>query len=330
MNDSSAARSEIKHGRMLTGSFFSAAALDFLRSFYVAWGHQAVLAGGAVWFDGGSFSLMSSPTVLLPDVAESSVRALLRHTGKLAAVYGTKDAEAIRVPLFTLRDKNYDLANLQRQFRQQVRAAASRMEARECTWDEWSAAASRCDRETLVRRGKVVAANHPLLTPRGRERIVEAATAIPELRVHACFLNDEIVAYLVHLTLGETCEGLLAHRCETAHDSFDRFASHLLYFSFAKVALARPEVRAVCVGRQSVPANATLARFKCHAGFQPEPYHLRIRLHPLLAPVLENRIAAMLMRSIRIGLAKRLPDLTNVEVLERAGHRTGALTTLPP
>lgn len=292
--------------------------LAALRSFYEAWGHQCLVAHGAVWFDGGAFSLMSIPSVLKPDLSIPDVRILLSRTRKLAAVYPSETSHGVPVPLFTLRDKDYGPASLQRQFRQQVRTASALMEVRECPWREWRDAALRCDRETLLRRGIGPGTVHPLLTTAGREQIALAAAAVPGLRIQACFRGSEILAYLVHITFDGVCEGLMAHRCESGPEATTRHASHLLYYSFARWAITQDGIGMVCVGRQSVPANVSLARFKVHAGFQPEPYHVRIRLHPLLAPALENRLAAGLLRVIRIRFTGAIPPLANLEVLESA------------
>jgi hypothetical protein len=284
-----------------------------LAEFYEAFGNTIIPAGGVLWFDGGAFSMMSIPTNLFTDIAESEVRQILSRSGKLAAVYRVARHGDATVPLFVLRDKEYGPGHLQRQFRQQVRAASVHMEVRECPWGKWASTGLRCDQSTLARRGLAVSAPHPLLSPVGRKRIAEAAQAVPGLGLLACFHSGEIAAYMVHLTLGEVCEGLLAHR------GGERFASQLLYYSFARAAIARPEIKQVSVGRQSVPANESLARFKRHAGLVEEPCHLRIRLHPLLAPILENRHASALLGTLRRALSVKVPALANLEVIERAG-----------
>ena len=115
------------------------------------------------------------------------------------------------------------------------------------------------------------------------------------------------------------CEGLLAHRVDSEIDSPTRHSSHLLYFSFARAAISDPEIQAVCVGRQSLPAKESLTRFKLHAGFLPEPCHLRFRLHPMLAPFLENGFSAALLKRVRVGLSGKIPALANLEVMEQAG-----------
>ena len=112
-------------------------------------------------------------------------------------------------------------------------------------------------------------ANHPLLSDEGRRRIASIAVKIPNLRIHACFYQNEIAAYLVHITFGSICEGLMTNRREGTLEPAVKYASHLLYYTFAKQAISRPEVQMVCVGRQSVPPNDTLARFKAPAG-RPE------------------------------------------------------------
>ena len=201
-----------------------------LQWFYQSWGHQAVIAGGTVWFDGGSFSSISIPTAISPVIEDRQVRSLLNQTRKLAAIYRTHQPDGIPVALDTMRDKSYALGHLQRQFRQQVRSASTRLEVRECTWEEWKTAARRCDHETLSRRTPRLRGDHPLLTASRREQVVTAARAVPSLRLHACLWDEEIVAYLVHVTLGTICEGLMSHRCDDSHNSAARHAAHLLYY----------------------------------------------------------------------------------------------------
>lgn len=303
-------------GRPATRIIPSSANFAELREFYEAWGHRTVVEGDALWFDGGSFSMMSIPTTHVPGIETSAVRRLLARTVKAAAIYRVSEQGETSVPLFMLRDKSYDLDHLQRQFRQKVLAAAPALQVRECSWEEWRIAASRCDRDTLTRHRRAVPVSHPLLLSAGRERIARVAALVPGLRIHACFYGDEIVAYLAHLTFGDICEGLLAHRCDARGISPARHASHLLYFSFAQSAIARPEISAVCVGRQSVPANEPLAQFKRHAGFAVEPCYLRIHLHPVLAPFLENRAASAFLQTIRTVFSGKVPALRNLEVLE--------------
>lgn len=304
------------------GENLSPEVLVNLCDFYNAIGSHAIAAGGVVWFVAGSFSLCATPTMLLPDLREKEVRGLLWRTKKLAAIYGVSQDEGATVPVYVLRDKSYDLKNLQRQFRQHVVRAQKVLEARECTWKEWETAAVRCDEETLLRRGMDSKASHPLLSPDGRSKVVSIAERIPELRIQACFYGDEIVAYLVHLTMGSVCEGLMIHRRDDRAEDYCRDASHLVYYTFAKAAMARPEIQTVCVGRQSVPAKDALAGFKRHAGFEEVPYPLRFRLNSFIAPVFETRLGARMLRAVRETFGRKVPALGNLEVMERASIRS--------
>ena len=295
--------------------------LETLREFYDALGYRTQSAGGTIWFDGGSFSVMATPTSILPDLNDKQVREVLGRMGRVVAVYGTTKNEGTVVPMYTLRDKNYDLKNLQRQFKQQVNKAMQELEYRECTWEEWETLGKRCDQETLERRGQSQNANHPLLSDEGRRRIASIAVKIPNLRIHACFYQNEIAAYLVHITFGSICEGLMTNRREGTLEPAVKYASHLLYYTFAKEAISRPEVQMVCVGRQSVPPNDTLARFKAHAGFTSEPYYLRFRMQKYLAPVFERKLTAKVLQLIRSKLVNKVPALENLEVIERSSLR---------
>ncbi|MFM8251955.1 MAG: hypothetical protein ACKOBW_10210 [Planctomycetota bacterium] len=301
-----------------TAPFIPASTLYALRDFYEAWGHQAVVAGGAVWFNAGSFCMVSSPTVVIPQLEDPAARRLLWETRRLAAIYGSTQTEGTSVSAYVLSDKTYDMNHLQRQFRQHVVKASKHLEVRECSWNEWIVAAQTCDEDTLARRGTADVASSPLLDQARRQTIAKIAATIPDFRIQACFFGREMVAYLVHLTMGSVCEGLMIHRRNDSLDSSAKYASHLVYFHFTKALITQPEITKVCVGRQSIPFNPSLSSFKRHAGFIEEPYHLRFRLHPLFAPAIENRASAWVLRSLRQAFAGRLPFLANLEVLERA------------
>lgn len=296
---------------------------EALKEFYRLWGHQAEVQGGCVWFDGGTFSLMSIPTTLTSQSSVAEVRSLLRRTGKLAAVYRVPSPCRITLPVYFLRDKNYDLAALSRQFRQKVRSAATRMEVRQVEWSAWEHSALPCDRDTLLRHGNRRRTSHPLLDPKHRARVAEAARATPGLALHACYCGQTIVAYLIHLSMEPICEGLFLHRIDSLSEPEARFASHLLYYQFAHEMIRRSEVGGICVGRQSIPANPSLGRFKRQAGFSEEPCHLSIKAHPLLAPLVENSITACLLAGLRHRGVRFLPILSNLEVLEKASAKSG-------
>jgi hypothetical protein len=303
-----------------TGSSpISRSTLEGLAGFYAALGRRMIVKDEVLWFDCGAFSTMSVLTTVPTGIADREVRGILCRTRKLAAVYRVAAAAGLEVPMFMLRDKDYGPANLQRQFRQHVERASSFLEARECSWEEWETRALDCDWQTIARQGGSPKPGVGLLCPEVRRRIAEAGRAVPRLRIHACFHGKEIAAYLIHVSFGGMCEGLLANRVDSEIDSPTRHASHLLYFSFAKAAISDPDIQSVCVGRQSIPAKETLTRFKRHAGFLPEPCHLRFRLHPVLAPFLENQFSAALLKRVRLGLSGKIPALANLEVMEKAG-----------
>ena len=294
-------------------------AMERLAAFYQAIGHRACVAGGCVWFDGGAFSMMSIPSTLVADIRDEQVRGLLARFGKVAAVFPVLGEAGREVSLFVLRDRSYGLGHLQRQFRQKVLAAATRMEVRESCWEEWLERAVRCDRETLVRRG-CGRSMHPLLLRSGRERIAAAGELVPGLRVDACFVGREIAAYMVSLTQGGVCEGLMAHRVHSVAGSMEQNASHLLYYDFARRAFGRGDVSSVCVGRQSIPANHPLGEFKRHAGYDEERCFLRVLIHPALAPLVGNRLAVGLLGGVRKRFSAKVAAFRNLEVLECAGE----------
>lgn len=282
-----------------------------LAALYRALGHQVVAGAGVLWRDGGRLALVAEPSGAAPTGGVAEIRGLLRRHRRLAAIFCTDQPSGKSVPLFTAT-VGFTAGGARRQFRQQLRVARRLCTVRPLSWEDWRDMALPCDRAALRRQGR---ADAPLLHPAGRAGLAATAATAPELSLLGCFAGDRLAAYLVVRTRGAIRDGLVMHWDDelAAHHP-----THLLYAEAVARLIGEPAIRELRIGRQSLPANPGLDRFKRNAGFEERPCHLAVLLHPWVAPLLETRPAAWLLARLRRLLTPVWPGAAALEVIELA------------
>ena len=269
-------------------------------------GEKTWHGAGGVWAAGGMFSLYAEPTAAGVEVGRGEMERLLRASGRLVALAVVPRPTGREVATYWLRDREYGMHSLQRQFRQQVRRAAERCEVRRVTWEELGAR-SAAIHEGLARRGRD---GMGLRDPARRERFWRAAAAVPGFEAWGVFSDGDLVAYLTVLCWRGCAYGMHMH-WGGMHG--EKRPTHLLYYETARAMMADPAVAAFTTGRQTVPACAELDRFKRHAGFIVEMKPLAVVMHPrwrLFLRMLPVRWLAMGVRWI--------PMLSRGEVIAAA------------
>ncbi len=292
--------------------------MNALPALYSGMGYEVVVMGGTLWRSAGALALASEPSGAVYTGDEAGIRAMLRQHRRLAAIFCTAHPSGKTVAHFALSAGQR--ASVQRQFAQHVKRAAQQGEVRQLDWREWQLKGLACDRASLARHGT---ADAPCLHEDGRRRLAEAAAADPALILYGYFTHSgEIAAYLLCRIEDGVCQGLFMHWDDALADLRP---THLLYDGARKALLALPGVEVLRIGRQAIPENAGLDRFKRHAGFAATPCHVGVLVHPLVAPLLERRATAWLLSLIRRSLAPRFPGLNALEVLECAAPTRRAM-----
>ncbi|WP_009959200.1 GNAT family N-acetyltransferase [Verrucomicrobium spinosum] len=285
-----------------------------LAEFYQRTGRTGEILAGGVWSEETSLSLMSIPGMVPLRPSAKDLAGLLRQKGKMAAVFGCGHSTGRMVDAFVIRDRAYGEHSLQRQFRQQLRHAQKACHCRPLAWSEMPRLALPVNQATLRRRQKV----NPWLTERQLwSRYCDAASQVPGLEVMGCFVGGEMAAYMVTWLHAGVSHGLQMAWSETFRQEHP---THALYYENVRTQMARSEVLAVSVGRQTAPAMAAVDRFKCHAGFVREPCRMGVVLHPVAAPILTHPWSRRSFRLLRERAGRRWPLLMNSEVFEVAAE----------
>ncbi len=294
--------------------------MNALPALYAGMGYRVVAMDGTLWRSAGRLALTSEPSGAVHRGTEAGIRAMLRRERRLAAIFCTEHPSGRTVPHFSLTAGQSAVATVQRQFAQHVRRAAAHGVVRSLDWAEWDRHALACDRASLARHGTAAA---PCLEPDGRRRLAEVAARDSSLVLYGYVTQGgEIAAYLLCRIEAGICQGLFMH-WDDARAALR--PTHLLYHAARQALLARPDVALLRIGRQAVPANPGLDRFKRHAGFAATPCHVGVLVHPFAAPLIERRATAWLLGLIRRRLAPRFPGLAALEVLECAAPTRAAL-----
>jgi hypothetical protein len=261
----------------------------------------------ALWLPAGSFSLYAAPSSLPTAADRPEMETALCASKRLVALATSTRPTGLVANAFILRDKNYGPHSLQRQFRQQVKKAAQHCGVEPLDWPTLSRLGLPVNR-ALLARGRERRSR--LATEAPWRRFCEAAQSTPGLEAHGVFGARELLAYIVTLEWNGFCHGLHMHWSGARPEWHP---THLLYFETARALITRPEVEAFSTGRQILPANPGLDRFKTHAGFAPEPIPLAVVTHPRWRPILEK-----IPRLVPSPIRRHFPILRNLEALEAA------------
>jgi hypothetical protein len=281
------------------------AAMNPLAGFHRRRGTPFWQTPNALWLPAGSFSIYAAPSSLPTSVDRCEMESALRASGRLVALATCTHPTGLAPHAFILRDKNYGPHSLQRQFRQQVKKATQHCGVEPIDWPKLSRLGLPVNRSLLARgrerRSRIATEAH-------WRRFCEAAQSTPGLEAHGVFGAGELLAYIVILEWNGFCHGLHMHWSGARPEWHP---THLLYFDTARALITRPEVEAFGIGRQTLPANPSLDRFKAHAGFAPEKIHLAVAAHPRWRPVLE-KIPGFVPNAVR----RHIPVLRNLEAIK--------------
>lgn len=288
--------------------------LASLAGFYRALGRKVELLEGGLWVAETSLSVMAVPGAVALSPRLKELNSLLRRMRRVAAVFSVEPGTGVEVSTFVLRDRSFGLHSLQRQFRQQTRAALEVCQVRPVEWAELSRKGRQAFCDSQLRRGATAAVGSD---PGRWAAFCKASSRVEGLEVSGCFTRDaDLAAYMVTWTHGRVCHGLQLHWA----DAFKSLhPNHALYFETARERMGRSDIDAFSVGRQTIPAMSAVDRFKEHAGFQRESSTVAVVLHPWARWALVNPVSLGMLRAGRRSWGG-IGRLRHLEVLEAAAR----------
>jgi hypothetical protein len=281
---------------------------------FEAQGHKTYSAMGVLWIDAGRLSLISIPSATPVAATREEVDDLLRKSRRAMAIFPTLIATGVSSGAFWMRDREYGMHSLQRQFRQHVRRAARNCCVRPLDWDTLRAKGRKCHLDSLRRCGTTS-------SQASWDRFCKVGASIAGLEPWGCFDGEDLLAYVIANSGAGVCEALIMHRSE---DALPFRAVHLLFHEFTQAKMRCPEIAAVTLGREWFPPNPSLSQFKRHAGYHTEDIQIAVVLHPFFRILLGNIFTRKALRLLRVVTRNYSARFDSLEALEAA-----AVTRLP-
>lgn len=273
-----------------------------LAEFYAWSGYRVLHSESGFWYSASPSIYHNLPLSEARDPTRAELKELFRRH-RLFGVQFPSHSTGLATARYILRDKHYGLQSLQRQFRQHVRTGMKHCEIREIDFEQLHASGMRVNRDAMSRR-----VYHPpqFVDPSRWKQFCDAGSRAAGIRVLSATVDGELASYLVFAVVGETAYGLFML---SRADLRPFRPNHLLYHVFARDQIARPEVKAVSVGLQSVPAPRDIDHFKRHAGFTAEPCYVCAVLSPFARAVIQNPASRWALRV----LADKVPGNPHVQ-----------------
>ncbi|MFN7933202.1 MAG: hypothetical protein U0R19_07735 [Bryobacteraceae bacterium] len=268
-------------------------------------GRHVFEASGCYWQSAGHGMYISLPPQVIREQTAQQTAQLLREAGILGVRFPSKTREGLAGGLYVFRGPSFHIENLHRNFRQKVRRGLERCEIRELLPGELHDQGLALNIETMGRQGRFDA---EFGDPRRWSRVVDAVYEVPAMSAIGAFAGGQLAAYVI-CCREDGCLHI-AHQMSRLSDLVD-CPNHVLDFVVTRDAIADPGIEFVTMGWASLLSMEGLHVYKTRMGYDFEPHHCVIQIHPRLAPWL----AARPVVSLATGLASRAPH-----------HQTIALT----
>ena len=283
-----------------------------LTPLYQALGHRTFERFDRLWINVGRFSLATGPCALNVEATREEMNDLLKESGALAATFATPLPTGIESVAYTVEDPTYDLSSVKRQFRQHLKRGAPHCEIRPLSWKELRDGGLEINRDTARQR------NQPNATCANAKCWAEFCDAVKnheQIEAIGCLVDGTLAAFIVAWVRENRADGLMMHHTR-------KFAkqspSHAIMHGFARTLISRPKIDFVCVGRDMIPQQASLSRFKRRAGYDLTPIQVVVVIHPSWNRLLTNPWSRVGFRRLRHALGHRINSIEDSQVLDAA------------
>lgn len=283
-----------------------------LEPLFCSLGHRTYERDGHLWINVGRFSLTTSPGGLPFVMDRGEIDDLLRESGALVASFATALPTGIESVAYTIRDPNYGPKSVKRQFRQHLMRGSEHCEVRELDSNELFKQGLSVNRDTARQRNEP---NAPYTESSNWAEFCDTVAQDQTLLAIGCFVKGKLAAFVIGWINDERCDGLMMH-----HDvAFtDYRPTHKIIHGFGRIMISRPGISLVCIGRDSIPSQSSLAQFKRSAGFDLTPIRVAVLPHPGWGAILTNPWTRGTFRQLRQRMSGRIKGLENSEVLDVA------------
>ncbi|HAX41540.1 MAG TPA: hypothetical protein PLF84_07985 [Bryobacteraceae bacterium] len=269
-------------------------------------GHRVLELAGVLFYEAGGGIYMSIPYERTVDLGQDEVNAQLSSHRLTGLRYPSLRLPGLESGLY-VRRRPYGLDCLHRNCRIQVREGLKVCEVRQLTGDDLLRDGIVLNRETLQRQQRW---DPEFGDPRRWKRFVDALSGSPGVAAFGAFHDDQLEAMAVVCQEGGWLH-ILHKMSRTPRGGVG--GNHVLDYAITQRALSDPATTAVCMGLVSLLDIPGLHTYKSRLGYEVEERNTVVRLHPMLSPLLLNRLSLSAVASLR----GRLPGNQRLELIQK-------------
>jgi hypothetical protein len=244
-------------------------------------GHRLVFSPSACWYDAAPSIFQAFPYHQLITPSEKELRQVFREGRAVALRYSAPLTSPVgKVSYHVVYSKPvYNLDQVSRQTRQNIRKGIEYATIEPVSFTRLAEEGWALRAETLARQGRFKAENAAWW-----KRLCLSAEGLPGFEAWGASREGKLVAALIAYLAGD-CYLMIYQQSLTAHLKFG--VNNALGFVFSQKALARPGVKKLFYGFESLDASWKVDEFKLRMGYTAEPVRQRVLFHPALSPAVK-------------------------------------------
>jgi hypothetical protein len=269
-------------------------ALEWLRR----QGHRIVFSRSACWYDAAPNVFQAFPYHRIITPSEKELRHVFREGRAVALRYSAPITSSVgRISYHVVcSNSNYSLDQVSRQTRQNIRKGIKYAVIEPISFSRLAGEGWAIRAETLARQGRLKSENEAWW-----KKLCLSAEGLPGFDAWGALHEGRLVASLVVYLAGD-CYLMLYQQSLTSHLKFG--VNNALGFVFTQKALAKPGIKRLFYGFQSLDASDKVDEFKFRMGYTAEAVRQRVLFHPALNPIVRpvtlaalNYIGGKILRS---------------------------------
>jgi hypothetical protein len=262
---------------------------------YAEWlrqqGHVVVRTASTYWHSEGLGVYQAFPYHWLIEPSKAELADLFSRHRAVAVRYSMPPGcrQGCASYSVVLEDGNYGFENLGYRTRKNVRRGLRHCTVEPMSFQRLVDEGWELRVDTLDRQGRHVKTNYESW----RKKYLDAAD-LKGFQAWGAFVSNGLAAYLVTFQMDD-CVYIVEQ--QSHRDYLDLNVNNAITFLVSQNAAARPGVRLVFYGLESLDAPARVAEFKFHMGYTAKLVNQRVVFHPLLT-VFANRFSYSIVSRI--------------------------------
>lgn len=266
---------------------------------------RVVRTDSSFWYEAGPRIYQAIPYHRIIDPPWAELRGLLRDHRAIGLRYSSPvDAAEGRLGYHVINaNKNYDLAQLSKKARYDVRQGLAYAVVEPISFSRLAMEGWSLRGHTLERQGRTAAE-----TLAWWQCLCGSAENLPGFETWAAIHEGKLVASLIACTIDDCCSILYQ---QSLTDALPFGVNNALTYCFTKAALARPGVAKVFYGLSSLDAGESVDKFKFRMNYVAQPTRQRVVFHPWIRWLANGMSQRLLMTAKR-----RLPERSAISKAE--------------